>query len=365
MIYPDDKRVRYSPDLAVWVVDTGESHAAGADQILAVMMHYARQAGDMPEGCTCFPEVLSDAGPLGGGVQTGPPGVHRIGQRGGVVVYGHGTMPDAEAVAGAANAIQCPHANADGEEQARTLGKAGRWPELHALTVAFPNPGAATLQPAAPGSEAPAPWEGEPLTVRAAGVIPDRHVHPATRADLARLGALAAESARLDSLAREAKREADDAPAGARRQAAEAAAAGTPLDAEAVTRSIRERQEAAQAAQITADGTRDAVAQVRRQVVAGITERQAEWLSYLHGQAAHGLARLDLIVAELESALTDLAEIDRVRQVVESPTPGRLFGTGSPIAGNAVEAAREARQRAAVALAGLERHAAKVAAQAA
>jgi len=38
------------------------------------------------------------------------------------------------------------------------------------------------------------------------------------------------------------------------------------MDAAAVTRTIRERQEQAEAAQITADGTRDAVGQVRRQV---------------------------------------------------------------------------------------------------
>ncbi|MET8351954.1 MULTISPECIES: hypothetical protein [unclassified Micromonospora] len=106
--------------------------------------------------------------------------------------------------------------------------------------------------------------------------------------------------------------------------------------------------------------------QVRQQVAAGIEQRRTEWLTYLHGQAAAGLARPDLVVAELvvaelEAAVADLAEIDRVRQVVESPSGGRLFGTGTTITGNAVEAARETRERAAVALAGLERHAAKVA----
>ncbi|MGV9212991.1 hypothetical protein ACTFTM_14130 [Micromonospora sp. RB23] len=79
-------------------------------------------------------------------------------------------------------------------------------------------------------------------------------------------------------------------------------------------------------------------------------------MSYLHGQAAAGLARLDLVLAELDAAVTNLAEIDRIRQTVKSPSAGRLFTAGTPIpVTSAVEAARQTRQSAAEALAGLER----------
>lgn len=352
MILPTDKRVRYAPELAVWTVDTGDGHTGGADHLLAAMMAYAAEAGAMPDGCNCGPESVSNHGTTG--PQTSAPRVHRIGQRGGVVLYGHGPHRSSDPGADEANAQHCPHASADGEERARALGRAGRWEELWHLTEPFPAaPG--LLQPAAPGSKAPAVWTGEPVAN-----TPDRHVHPASRADLARLAVLAEQSGRLDRAARQAKRDAENASGDARRQAAEAAAAGTPMDAAAIARTIRERQEQAEAAQVTADGTRDAVATVREQVAAGIAERRAEWLAYLHGQAAHGLARLDLVVSELEAAVENLAEIDRVRQTVEQPSAGRLFSAGSQIAGNAVEAARQARERAAVALAGLERHAAKV-----
>ncbi|GAB3185873.1 hypothetical protein FHX75_13508 [Micromonospora palomenae] len=356
MTYPNERRVRYVPTLAVWTVDTQQSHAGGADQLLGAMLAYATESGDMPAGCTCAPESFSYHGQTG--MQASPPRVHGVFRRGGVSIYGHGTLPDGERGSVEGNASQCPHANAAGEQQAKELAKAGRWDDLYALTEAFPAaPG--TLQPAEPGSKAPAAWHGEPLTVSGVGAIPDRHVHPDVRADLARLGVLAADADRLGRAAREAQAAVESAGTDARRQAAEAAAAGTPLDAAAVTRSIRERQEQAEAAQITADGTRDAVAKVRQQVADGIAERQAEWLSYLRDQAAHGLARLDLVVSELEAAVENLAEIDRVRQAVESPSAGRLFHGASMIAGNAVDAARETRQRAAEALAGLERHAAK------
>ncbi|MFI7593356.1 hypothetical protein [Micromonospora sp. NPDC049359] len=185
----------------MWVVDTGESHAAGADQILAALMVYAVQAGDVPPGCVCFPESSSVSVY---GVTTTAPTVHRIGRKGGVVLYGHGRVPEEVPVAVETNAAECPCNNAEGEAQARELGKAGQWAELHALTVAFPS---------APGALQPAEL------------------------------------------------------------AADAAAAGTPLDAAAVTRTIKERQEQAQAAQITADGPRDAVGQVRRQVAAEIEQR--------------------------------------------------------------------------------------------
>ncbi|PWU44264.1 hypothetical protein DLJ46_26945 [Micromonospora globispora] len=116
---------------------------------------------------------------------------------------------------------------------------------------------------------------------------------------------------------------------------ADAAMSGKALDAADVARIVRERQEAAVAAQAVADGMRYAVGKVRREVARGIAERRDEWLTYLHGQAAHGLARLDGIITELEAAVENLAEIDRVRQTVESPLYGRLFSAGSMIAGNA------------------------------
>lgn len=355
-VYPTDKRVRYAPTLAVWIVDTQESHTVGADQLLAAMMVYATESGDMPDGCTCAPESFSIS-PMTG-VTASPARVHRLGQQGGIAIYGHGTVPENGVAPERGNAHQCPHADAGGERQARKLAKAGRWDDLYALTEPFPAaPG--TLQPAAPGSKAPAAWQGEPLSVSGVGVIPDRHVHPSTRADLARLGTLAAEATRLGSEARKAQAAAAQGPMEVRRLATEAAMSGKALDAAEVARMVRERQEAAEAAQAVANGTRDAVDKVRREVATGIAERRAEWLTYLHGQATAGLARLDLVVAELEAAVENLAEIDRVRQTVEQANSGRLFSAGSMIVGNAVEAARRSRERAATALAGLERNAAK------
>lgn len=356
MIYPNDRRVRYAPDLHVWIVDTGDHHTGGADQLLAAMMVYAVESGEILEGCTCAPESYS-ASPLSGVTAT-PARVHRLGQQGAIAMYGHGTVPAYGVAPEQANAHQCPHADADGERQARELAKGGQWDELHALSERFPAaPG--ILQPAAPGSKAPAAWQGEPLSVPGVGVIPDRHVHAATRADLARLGTLATEADRLGREAGKAQAEAAEGPAAVRRLAADAAMSGKALDAAEVARIVRERAEQADAAQAVADGTRDAVAKVRGDVAAGVTERRDEWLTYLHGQAAHGLARLDLVVAELEAAVENLCEIDRVRQTVEAPAAGRLFSAGSMIAGNAVEAARQTRERAAATLAGLERHAAK------
>ncbi|GAA4576893.1 hypothetical protein GCM10023176_49320 [Micromonospora coerulea] len=357
MTYPNERRVRYVPSLHVWTVDMQQVHSGGSAQILGAMLAYATESGEMPDGCTCAPQSYSYHGKSG--MQTSQPRVHGVFRSGGLSIYGHGTLLDGVA-SDAGNAQQCPHADAAGERQAKELAQFGHLDELWSLTEPFPAaPG--TLQPAAPGSKAPAVWTGEPLSVPGVGVIPDRHVHPATRADLARLGVLAADADRLGRTAREAAAAVESAGTDARRQAAEAAAAGTPVDAAEVARSIRERQEEAEAAQITADGTRDAVAKVREQVAEGIAERREEWLSYLHGQAAHGLARLDLVVAELEAAVENLAELDRVRQTVEGHA--RLFSGASMIAGNAVESARETRQRAAETLAGLERHAAKVAKQ--
>ncbi|WP_374539478.1 hypothetical protein [Micromonospora aurantiaca (nom. illeg.)] len=342
MIYPNDTRVRYSPELSVWVVDTQQAHAGGAQDLLAAMMAYATEAGQMPDGCTCAPESFSTA-PLSFAVS--PPRAHKVYVRGGLVIAGHGTVPFRGRAADVGNAYQCPLSDAAGEERAYELGKAGAWDALHALTAPFPGV-AGTLQPADPGSEVPAVWEG--------------HLHADTRADLARVAVLSDEVARLDREARRAQATATAGPEAARELAAEAAMTGKALEPGEVTRLLTQRQESAVAARAMADGTRDALEQVRRETVERITERRDEWLSYLHGQAAHGLARLDLVLTELESAVENLAEIDRVRQTVERPVPRGLFAAGSPIAGNAVEAARQARERAAGALAGLERHAARV-----
>ncbi|MGC5021947.1 hypothetical protein [Micromonospora sp. DT47] len=355
MIYPTDKRVRYAPTLAVWIVDTQASHAGGADQLLAAMMVYATESGNMPDGCTCAPESFSVSAMTG--VTASPARVHPLGQQGGIAVYGHGTVPENGVAPERRNAHQCPRADAAGERQARKLVKAGRWGDLYALTEPFP-PAPGTLQPAAPDNNAPA-WQAEPLSVPGVGLIPDRHIHPATRADLARLGTLATEATRLGSEARKAQAAAAQGPMEVRRLATVAALSGKALDAAEVAKMVRERQEAAEAAQAAADGTRDAVDKVRREVAAGIAERREEWLTYLHDQATAGLARLDLVVAELEAAVENLAEIDRVRQTVEQADSGRLFSAGSMIVGNAVEAARRSRERAATALAGLERHASK------
>lgn len=357
-VYPNDKRVRYAPSLHVWTVDTQENHAGNAAQLLAAMLCYAVESGDMPDGCTCAPESFTIS-PMSG-VTASPALAHRVIQRGSVVIVGHGVLPDNAPGSDAGNASQCPHADAAGEQQARDMAQAGRWDDLYALTEPFPaTPG--ILQPAAPGTKAPAVWQGEPLTVAGVGTIPDRHVHAATRADLARLGSLAAEADRLGREANKAKAEAAEGPGAVRKLAADAAMSGKALDAAEVSRIVRDRQEAADAAQAVADGTRDAVAKVRHEVAAGIAERRTEWLTYLHGQASHGLARLDAAVAELEAAAENMAELDRVRQTVEQPAAGRLFSGASFIAGNAVEQAREARERAAATLAGLERHAAKAA----
>jgi hypothetical protein len=320
------------------------------------MTVYATESGNMPDGCTCAPESFSIS-PMTG-VTASPARVHRLGQQGSIAMYGHGVLPPDGTAARQGNAHQCPQANADGERRAKKLARTGQWDELRKLSEAFPAaPG--TLGPAAPGRKAPAAWQGEPLSVPGVTAIPDRHVHPATRADLGRLGTLATEANRLGSEARKAQAAAAQGPMEIRRLASEAARSGKPLDAAEVAKMARELQEAAEAAKAMADGTRDEVDKVRREVAAGIAERRGEWLTYLHGQAVHGLARLDLVVAELEAALENLAEIDRVRQAVEQASPSRLFSAGSMIVGNAVEAARRSRERAATALAGLERHAAK------
>ncbi|MEU2171181.1 hypothetical protein ACH47V_29555 [Micromonospora chersina] len=357
MIYPTDDRVRYSPSLGVWTVDTREHHTASARDLLAAMMVYAMESGEMLDGCTCAPESYSVSAMSG--VTASAPRAHPVYRQGSVLIAGHGVLGDHAPARDAGNASQCPHANGDGEQQARTLAETGQWDALYDLTEPFPAaPG--ILQPAAPGSKAPTAWQGEPLEVSGVGIIPDRHVHAATRADLARLGSLAEQANRLGREAREAQAVANEGPDAMRTLVADAAMSGKPVEAAEVVRIVRERQEAAVAAQAVAEGTRYAVDKVRHEVAAGITERRDEWLTYLHGQAAHGLARLDLVVSELEAAVENLAEIDRVRQTVEAPASGRLFSAGSMIAGNAVEQARQARERAAAALAGLERHAAKV-----
>ncbi|SCG60245.1 hypothetical protein [Micromonospora inositola] len=357
-IYPTDDRVRYSPSLHVWTVDTREHHSASASTILAAMLAYAAESGDMPDGCTCAPESFSYNG--ASGMQTSGALVHPIFRQGAVVIVGHGTATEHGPAQEQANASQCPLADAEGERQARDMAQAGQMDELWTLTEPFPiKPG--ILEPAPAGSKAPRVWTGEPLSVRGVGTIPDRHVHAATRADLTRLAGMAEHADRLASEAHAARTAAMEGPATVRRLASEAAMAGKALDTEEVSRLGRDLQEAADTAEAVAAGTRDAVEKVQHEVAAGIAERRDEYVTYLRDQAAHGLARLDAAIGELDATIADLMEIDRVRQTVDDPGAGRLFSAGSFLAGNAVEAARETRERAAATLAPLERAAAKVA----
>ncbi|MGW4295434.1 hypothetical protein ACWEH1_20610 [Micromonospora chersina] len=161
-------------------------------------------------------------------------------------------------------------------------------------------------------------------------------MHAATRADLARLGSLAEQANRLGREANEARAEADEGPTAVRRLAADAAMAGTALDAAEVAWIVRKRQEAADAAQAVAEDTRGAMEQVRREVVDGIAERRSEWLVYLHGQAAHGLARLELVLSETGGSHGEPGR-DRPGTADRGAPASRLFSTGWMIAGNAVE----------------------------
>lgn len=352
-----DPRVRYAPDLGVWTVDMQTmTYTGGAMETLAAAMHYAREAGEMPE-CTCFPEVSTERGPMAGGVYASPPMVHKVFRHGAFTIYGHGTVEAGDHAPSSLNAMRCPLANAGGEAEAERLARKDS-AALYEATRPFPTlPD--DLAPVEPGTKAPAVWEGDAIDL-GRGTLPARHVHAATRADMARLASLRGEVARLDRAARDAKRAAEDAPAAARREVATKAAAGEQVDAAAVTALVRQRQEEAQAAQAVADGTRDALDHVRRDIASGIASRRDEWLAYLHAQASHGLARLDLVLAELDASLADLAEIDRVRQTVERPSSSNLFTAGSSLAmGDAVASVQQARERAAKTLASLARHTAK------
>lgn len=357
-----DPRVRYSPTLGVWTVDMQTmTYMGGAEQVLAAAMHYAREAGELPE-CACFPEVSSEVVGLNPRVEGTPPQTHKVYRQSAFTIYGHGTLAEGSEVGAnrdALNAIRCPLANAEGEREAKRLAHEDTR-ALWDATVPFPALPQA-LTPAEPGAKAPKVWEGEPMQVGRASV-PARHVHPQTRADMARLAALIANVDGLDRAARAAQIAADEAPIAARREVAEKAAAGQAVDAASITKLVRERREEADAAKAVADGTRDALEAVRREVAQGIGARRDEWLGYLHAQASHGLARLDLVLAELASSLADLAEIDRVRQTVEKASAASLFSSASQVEmGRAVPEAQEARDRAATALSSLARHAARAA----
>ncbi|MEV0898361.1 hypothetical protein [Actinoplanes sp. NPDC049802] len=355
-----DRRVRYAPELGVWTVDMETMHyTGGAPDVLASAMHYAREAGQLPD-CTCFPDVSVARDGMNPGVEASAPKVHAVLRAGGGAfsILGHGMLGSGALNAEAGNATMCPLANAEGEAEAKRLYEQDRT-ALWNATEPFPAPDTRTLEPAAPGAKAPKVWTGKEVRTRR-GTVPARHVPAEVRASMARLASIEAHSERLDREAREAKQAASEAPAEARRAVAEAAAAGETPDAAAVTAIVRERQEQAETAQALADGTRDAVESVRREVAGTITEQREEWLAYLHEHAAHGLARLDLVIAELGAALEDLAEIDRVRQTVEAASTSALFNGASVLAmGAALDEARQSRARVAETLGGLARRTAK------
>jgi hypothetical protein len=346
-----DLPVWYSPTLGVWAVDHGQtSPTISPTQTLGAAMHYAKESGEL-DGCVCWPEQSADDGPRG--IQTTPPRVHVIFRRGGFLVAGHGQ-------GSVGLELQCPHYDAAGETRARELIEAKDMNGLQALCTRFPSVPAA-LAPAEPGTDAPDAWVGEPMTFDAAGVVevPGRHVHPDTRADLARLAALAERAARTHRDAVEAQRLADAAPADARRLVADAAGQGHEIDADAITRRGRELAEHAASAQAVADGTTLAVGKLRAEVADGIAARREGWLAYLAAHGAASLGRLDLVLLELDAVLADLREVDAVRQAVTTPDAKRLFADGSPIGAGALDAIRAARQSAAETLAPLGRHAAR------
>ena len=144
MIYPTDKRVRYAPSLAVWIVDTQENHTVGADQLLAAMTVYATESGDMPDECTCGPESFSIS-PMTG-VTASPARVHRLGQQGGIAMYGHGTVPENGVAPERGNAHQCPHADAGRRAAGARAGEG--WPVGRPVRAHRAVPGRAGHPPA-------------------------------------------------------------------------------------------------------------------------------------------------------------------------------------------------------------------------
>ncbi|MFJ1538671.1 hypothetical protein ACIODS_09030 [Micromonospora chalcea] len=367
-----DERVRYSPELGVWTVDTTGMTAVSpgqAERILGWAMFQAREAGAALEGCTCDPGDQFWDGPERR-VPT-PPHAHPVAQARGadsrLMVIGHGgRIQVAPGTGQERQGRQCPLQNQAGEHRAEALVQRGGLTELWGLTVAFPI-GAGPLQPLDASQAAPEVWKSEPVSFSAAGLrvdVPGRHVHPAVRPSLAAYRDLALKAAELGRAAREAQDRAQNAPRDLRREAAQAAISGRATDATKAAQAIRDLELEAEAAKAVADGTEDALTSTRAAVVKAVEDNRADWLAYLSQQGGAALGRLDAALTALDAALGDLVAVDAMRANVEKPLAagGRVFAQGSTLSGqvNASRAAaREVRTKVAETLAPLSSYAAK------
>lgn len=355
-------RVRYSPELGVWTLDMGSRSAEAmqsSTHIFIAAMHYAREAGNLPE-CACWPEGVNIA-PMTMHVEWATTAkVHKVHSQGGFSVLGHGPVPGNDSVSEPEklNRAACPLANPEGEKRAIELVRTNLT-ELWELTHPFPRTETVILQPS-DATKAPKVWTGDPIDIGRGRTVPGRHVPAAVRQAAEAVAFVNGEADAARKLATEAKLAADDAPAAASAAVRKAAANGERMTQEAAGAIIRERQDAAQAAEAVAAGMAQAADDARRSILDSIETNRAEWLAYLHEHAAHNLARLDAALSEVDASLSELADIDRVRQTVQKPNASRLFGEASFIGtagGNAMADLRNARTKAAADLGSLARHA--------
>ena len=354
--------VHYVPDLGVWVVDLGtviDEAMAGHGGRLALRsaLRVARENGELPE-CNCSADFIVNEDESVTFTEYAK--VHSVFAsgllEGRFAVFGHGGMqPDKVPNAQAMNAQACPLFSADGEDEAFRLAKSNLR-ALAAMSVQFPSKPRG-LEPTT--GEAPKTWEGEPVRARG-GTVPVRHVPAEVRRQMARLALAEADVERLNREAMNAEKAFKDAPEEARAMVRDAARNGKRADSKAVTALLRKREEEAQVAKAMAQGTNDAVESVRQDVANAIKAQKVEWRTYLSAHASNNLGRLDSVLSELSSVLDELALIDLMRQVTETRggripfSSGRLLPTDG-----AVQSVREAREKAAEALGGLGKYAAK------
>jgi hypothetical protein len=345
-------RVRYSPELGVFTLDMGTRSAEAMGQATSVLiaaMEHARNAGILPE-CTCHAEGVSIT-PTTLLVQYAePPQLHKVYSQGGLSVLGHGAVGDGSEMGDpdALNAAMCPLANAEGERRANELVRTDR-DALWNLTQPFPLIEHVVLQPG-DAKKPPKAWTGDPVDIGRGRTVPGRHVPADVRKAAAAVAFVNGEADDARRAAHEAKRAADEAQREASDAVRRAAASGERMSAEAAGAIIRERTEAAAAAQAVADGMVAAADDARRTILDAIETNRDAWLAYLAEHAAHNLARLDAALAEVDASLAELADIDRIRRTVEKPNASRLFGEASFIAtstGQAVSDLRAAREKAA------------------